>query len=264
MGNIYDPTSIKGVFQDLVPKAEGIIRGIVISVSPLSIQIVNDEKRILNESQLIVPQNLTDFTVKMDIILSDGTLKSKTKVDGDHTHDYKGQTEDNGKHKHEYDGETKNSGKHGHSFNGNTEKSGSHGHDISGSIDSCPSHTHSLEIMGSDGVAVSTGETGLGGEHGHNFNASVSNSGEHGHSFQGNTQENGEHFHKYDGETAENGEHNHDYKGTTDGKTHSHELETFDLYGAKVKVYNSLKVDEIVYLLPYNESKKYYVLDRVQ
>lgn len=46
------------------------------------------------------------------------------------------------------------------------------------------------------------------------------------------------------------------------GGTHVHHLETFNLYKGTITVFNALKVGEIVYLLRYNDGKKYYILDR--
>lgn len=44
--------------------------------------------------------------------------------------------------------------------------------------------------------------------------------------------------------------------------THVNHLQTFTLTKGTVTVYNALKVGEIVYLLRYNDGKKYYILDR--
>lgn len=43
---------------------------------------------------------------------------------------------------------------------------------------------------------------------------------------------------------------------------HSHRLDTFNLSGATMSVKNALQEGEIVYLLLFNNGKKYYVLDR--
>jgi hypothetical protein len=55
--------------------------------------------------------------------------------------------------------------------------------------------------------------------------------------------------------------------GTLDSQTnsvegHSHRLTTFSITGAEIKVYNSLKYGEMVYILSFNKGKKYYILDR--
>ncbi|MDR1692797.1 MAG: DUF2577 domain-containing protein [Oscillospiraceae bacterium] len=46
------------------------------------------------------------------------------------------------------------------------------------------------------------------------------------------------------------------------GGAHLHHLETYNIYKAYLKVYNALKLGEIVYVLGFNEGKKYYILDR--
>lgn len=46
------------------------------------------------------------------------------------------------------------------------------------------------------------------------------------------------------------------------GGTHVHHLETFNLYKGTITVYNALKVGDMVYLLRYNDGKKYFILDR--
>ena len=43
---------------------------------------------------------------------------------------------------------------------------------------------------------------------------------------------------------------------------HRHHLETYNIYRAYMKVYNALKIGEIVYILSFNEGKKYYIIDR--
>jgi len=79
-----------------------------------------------------------------------------------------------------------------------------------------------------------------------------------------------------DSRTKEDGTHPHGSSGPHGGHTegagmhmhpetegaHVNELETFDITGATIKVCNALKVGETVYLLSFNEGKKYYVLDR--
>lgn len=44
---------------------------------------------------------------------------------------------------------------------------------------------------------------------------------------------------------------------------HTHELKNFQLTGGKIILHTGLKAGEIVYLLSYNNGKKYYVLDRM-
>lgn len=131
-----EQTSLKGLFQEMIPDSMGVVRGKVVSASPLKIQVVNDDKLLLSENLLCVPRHLSDYTTTCDLTLGTGSLSSQTKSDGQH---------------------------------------GGH---ISG-----------------------------------------------------------------------------------DG-THSHALASFNIYGASLKVHNALKVGDMVYLLSFNEGKKYYVLDR--
>lgn len=60
--------------------------------------------------------------------------------------------------------------------------------------------------------------------------------------------------------TETDGEHEHPGIGKS-GK-HVHELKGFQLTGGKIILHTGLKAGEIVYLLSYNNGKKYYVLDR--
>lgn len=62
-----------------------------------------------------------------------------------------------------------------------------------------------------------------------------------------------------DSETYNDGSHGGHVAG--DG-THVNHLRTFNLYKGTITVFNALKVGEIVYLLRYNDGKKYYILDR--
>lgn len=73
------------------------------------------------------------------------------------------------------------------------------------------------------------------------------------------TTASGSHEHtggSHDGHTEGNGNHEHS------GGTHSHPLASFTLAHGTLTVHNALKVGETVYLLSFNEGKKYYVLDR--
>lgn len=79
------------------------------------------------------------------------------------------------------------------------------------------------------------------------------------------TAKDGSHGHNYSGSTKSAGgpPHFHGYEGTTEETTHAHSLSTFTLTGAKIKVYNALKVGETVHVLSLNRGKLHYVLDRV-
>lgn len=62
------------------------------------------------------------------------------------------------------------------------------------------------------------------------------------------------------GAEDEKGEHEH--PGIEKSGEHEHELKNFQLTGGKLILHNGLKEGQIVYLLSYNNGKKYYVLDR--
>lgn len=62
------------------------------------------------------------------------------------------------------------------------------------------------------------------------------------------------------GAEDEKGEHEH--PAIKKSGKHGHELESFQLTGGKLILHTGLKAGEIVYLLYYNQGKKYYVLDR--
>nr|DAH48756.1 MAG TPA: Protein of unknown function (DUF2577) [Bacteriophage sp.] len=55
-------TSLKGIFQGMIPADAELMQGTVISASPLKIQMANDEKLIVNERITVVPRHLTDYT----------------------------------------------------------------------------------------------------------------------------------------------------------------------------------------------------------
>lgn len=135
-----EPMSLKEAFQNMVPESTGVITAKVISVSPLRVQAVNDDKLVLSANVLCLPRHLSTYTTTVDI--TGGTLNSST-----------------------------------------TEGEGSHSH----------------------------------------------SGGDHSHSGDGD---------------------------------HVHSLATFTVYGAAMTVYNGLKVGDIVYLLSFDQGKKYYILDR--
>lgn len=151
-----EATSIKGMIQGLTGEGIELMQGKVIAADPLRIQMIGDDKLIINERITIIPRHLTDYTATVDIVQNNGTVSSVTSTDGSHSHSYSGETNSAGD----------------------------------------PPHTHL-------------------------------------------------------------------YSGETQSKSHSHSLSTFNMYGAKMTVYNALKVGEIVYVLALNKGKLYYILDRV-
>ena len=78
--------SLKGLFQSLIPEADGIFQATVISVSPLKVQAINDAKLIIPASLLIVPPHLTDYTREVDIEVGGGTLYGGTDTSDEHSH----------------------------------------------------------------------------------------------------------------------------------------------------------------------------------
>lgn len=55
-----NPTSIKGMMQQMLPKGNDIVIGRVISENPVRVQVINDEKLTLLP---IVPQRLSDLQI---------------------------------------------------------------------------------------------------------------------------------------------------------------------------------------------------------
>ncbi len=77
-------TSLKQLFQNMIPDGDEIMEGTVIQTGPLKIQMTNDEKLIINERITIVPWHLTDYITTADILKDEGTLDSQTFQDGAH------------------------------------------------------------------------------------------------------------------------------------------------------------------------------------
>jgi len=77
-------TSIKQLFQSMIPEGDELMEGVVIETGPLKIQMTNDPKLIINERITIVPWHLTDYTTKATLLKDKGTLDSQTFKDGAH------------------------------------------------------------------------------------------------------------------------------------------------------------------------------------
>ena len=84
MGMINEPTSIKGLFQGLVPEGMNIDQGVVLTAAPLTIQLVNDAKLVLNTNTLCVPKHLTNYQVSVS--LSGGTVNAEMAEEEEHRH----------------------------------------------------------------------------------------------------------------------------------------------------------------------------------
>lgn len=72
--------SLKGLFQGMMPADAEIMQGNVISASPLKIQMVNDEKLIINERITVVPWHLSNYTTTCTI---DWNTENKSGGSGD-------------------------------------------------------------------------------------------------------------------------------------------------------------------------------------
>lgn len=70
-------TSIKQLFQGMVPEGAVLLQGTVISVSPLKIKIVNDDKLVIGTNITVVPRHLQDYTTTVDI--ANGSINSRTR-----------------------------------------------------------------------------------------------------------------------------------------------------------------------------------------
>lgn len=97
-------TSLKQMFQSIIPAGSAILQGTVTKADPLEITAENDSKLIISGNQLIVPWHLTDYTTHADYTMGDkGELRNETytKVDGGHLHvDSRGGNTSEVKHKH--------------------------------------------------------------------------------------------------------------------------------------------------------------------
>ena len=81
-----DALSLKGAFQGMIPTSAELMVGIVISTSPLKIQMVNDEKLVIGAAITVVPRHLTNYTTKVTI--SGGSLSGSTTYNSLHSHGY--------------------------------------------------------------------------------------------------------------------------------------------------------------------------------
>lgn len=67
MAEETEKTSIKQLFQGMVGEGAEVLQGIVKSVSPLKIQIVNDEKLTIGPNITYVPRHLTDYDTEVTV-----------------------------------------------------------------------------------------------------------------------------------------------------------------------------------------------------
>ena len=78
MNDNQTPTGIKQLIQGMMPEGAGVVEGTVTKESPLEITLINDSKMKLSRNSLVLPEWLTDWKKKADIVLADGSIDSKT------------------------------------------------------------------------------------------------------------------------------------------------------------------------------------------
>lgn len=87
-------TSLKQLIQGMNQETTEIMQGTVIATGPLKIQMVNDEKLIINERITIVPRQLTDYEIDVTV---NWNTENESGGSGDaafaaHQHEIKGRT----------------------------------------------------------------------------------------------------------------------------------------------------------------------------
>lgn len=86
MSNPNEATSLKQLFQGMTPEGTTVVNGTVVSASPLSIRVDNDDKLTVSGNVLLVPRYLGDWTATVDISLGKGTINSATNEVQGHKH----------------------------------------------------------------------------------------------------------------------------------------------------------------------------------
>lgn len=73
-----EPVSLKQMIQGMIPQEVELIQGMVLSVDPLEIRAVNDEKRILRKNSCVIPRHLQEHseTVSIPGIYDGAIIKS--------------------------------------------------------------------------------------------------------------------------------------------------------------------------------------------
>jgi len=79
-----EATSLKQMFQGMVPEGTTVVVGTVVSASPVKVRIENDEKLTISGSVLLIPRFLTDWSATVDI--EAGELDSTTTTNDLHNH----------------------------------------------------------------------------------------------------------------------------------------------------------------------------------
>ena len=60
-------TSLKGMIQEIVKSETEVLQGVVKSVNPIKIQIVNDEKLVIGPNITYIPKHLTDYSTEVTV-----------------------------------------------------------------------------------------------------------------------------------------------------------------------------------------------------
>lgn len=67
MAEETEKTSLKQLFQGIAGDGVEVLQGIVKSVGPLKIQIVNDEKLTIGPNITYIPRHLTDYSTEITV-----------------------------------------------------------------------------------------------------------------------------------------------------------------------------------------------------
>lgn len=81
-----DETSLKGLIQGMMVDSAELMQGTVIATSPLKIQMVNDEKLIINARITVVPRHLSNYTTTATYTVGSGSLSGTTNEAESHAH----------------------------------------------------------------------------------------------------------------------------------------------------------------------------------
>lgn len=79
-------TSLKEIFQGMMFDSAELMQGTVVSANPLKIQMVNDEKLIINSRIAVVPRHLSDYTATITLTVGSGSLSGATAIVENHSH----------------------------------------------------------------------------------------------------------------------------------------------------------------------------------
>lgn len=66
-------TSLKQLFQSMIPDGDELLEGTVIQIDPIKIQMTGDDKLIISDRITIVPWHLTDYKTCVTCLKMDGS-----------------------------------------------------------------------------------------------------------------------------------------------------------------------------------------------